>query len=516
MNHFTRRDFLASAAALAVAPLRATEPRRRFAFVEPVHPPRPVQVMAHRGLAVVAPENTRHAVEACARDFIEWAEIDIRLSKDGEHVVFHDDRLDGKTDGSGPVRDRTLDELRKLDAGAWFAPRFAGTRLLSLNKGLDLARGKVNLYLDCKAVDPGLLVKEVRAAGMERQVIVYGPPRVTAAVRNASGGAVAVMTKYRSNMDFNSFVQTVSPDAVEVDPDQITAELCQKFHAAGIVVQAKVLGEKWDTPPTWRRMIAAGVDWLQTNHPAGVRTVAAHDHFPRRPVAASFHRGANRYAPENTLPAIETAVTLEADYVEIDVRTTKDGKFVLMHDVAVNRTTNGQGKVRDLTLAEIRRLDAGSWFGKPYSGVGVPTLDEALSALGDTAGVYLDAKDIAPEALLAAVKEHGLFDRHVFYQSAGYLATMKKLDARVRPLPPLRSAADLQRLADLKPYAVDASWRALSGQLITSCHARGIKVFSDALGANETVDQYHKAMRWGIDVIQADFPLRLLRAVELL
>jgi glycerophosphoryl diester phosphodiesterase len=471
--------------------------------------------MAHRGLAALAPENTRFALDACAADFVGWAEVDVRLTKDGRHVVFHDDRLDGKTDGRGAVADRTLDELHKLDAGAWFAPRFKGTRLLALAEALALAKGKVNLCLDCKQVDPTPLVGEVRAAGMERQVMVYDGPAGVAAVRTAGGGTIPTMTKYRPGSDLDAFVRDVAPNAVEIDAGDVTAELCQRFHANGVAVQAKALGARWDNPETWLKVIAAGVDWLQTDDPGRVLMTAARERLPKWPVGVAYHRGANRYAPENTLSAIKTAVALGADYVEIDVRTTKDGKFVLMHDPTVDRTTDGRGRVGDLTIDEVRKLDAGAWFGEPFAGTRVPTLDEGLAALGDRTGVYLDAKDIAPEALRAAIEEHGLFDRHVVYQSAGYCARLKKLDARVRPLPPLKAAADLERVAEVKPYGVDAGWRILSKELIAACHGKGIRVFSDALGSNEAVGQYRQAMGWGIDVIQTDHPLRVLRAVEL-
>ena len=515
MPRLTRREFIAASAVAAVSRSATAAEPTRFPFFEPVSPPRPVQAMAHRGLAVMAPENTRFALDACAFDFIEWSEMDVRLTKDGQHIVFHDDKLDGKTDGKGAVADLTLDELRKLDAGVWFAPRFKEARLLSLSEALAIAKGKVNLYLDCKRIDPTLLVKEIQAAGMEKQVIVYDTPTVIAEVRKASKGTVPTMTKYRPASDFDTFVKDVAPDAVEIDADDVTTELCKQFHAKGITVQAKVLGAKWDNPETWQKMIATGVDWLQTDEPARVLMTAARKRLPTWPVEVSYHRGANRYAPENTLASIKTAVALGADYAEIDIRTTKDGKFVLMHDSTVNRTTDGKGKVNDLTLDEVRKLDAGAWFGKPFAGTRVPTLDEALAALGNKTGIYLDAKDIAPEALLAAIKDHGLFDRHVVYQSAEYCTRLKKLDARVRPLPPLKAVADLEKVAEVKPYGVDASWRILSKEMIAACHEKGIKVFSDALGFNETVEQYRKAMGWGIDLIQTDYPLRVLRAVEL-
>jgi glycerophosphoryl diester phosphodiesterase len=262
-------------------------------------------------------------------------------------------------------------------------------------------------------------------------------------------------------------------------------------------------------------MIASGVDWLQTDDPAGVLTAAARARLANWPVMIAHHRGANRYAPENTLPAIRTAVALGADYVEIDIRTTKDGQFVLMHDASVDRTTDGTGRVNELTLAEIRTLDAGSWFGKPFAGTRVATLDEALAAFGPRTAVYLDAKDISPAALLAVVKNHGLLDRHVVYQSAGYAAKLKTLDARVRTLLPLRRASDLAKLVELRPFGVDASWRALSRELIAESHEMSIKVFSDALGENEAVSQYRRAIGWGLDLIQTDHPLRVLRAVEI-
>src|SRR5262249_48893172 len=227
-------------------------------------------------------------------------------------------------------------------------------------------------YLDCKRVDPTLLVGEVRAVGMERQVIVYDGPAGIAAVRKAGGGTIPTMTKYRPGADFDAFVRDVAPNAVEIDASDVTAELCQRFHANGIAVQAKVLGARWDNPETWLKVIAAGVDWLQTDDPGRVLMTAARKRLPRWPVGVAYHRGANRYAPENTLPAIKTAVALGADYVEIDIRTTKDGKFVLMHDSTVDRTTDGNGKVGDLTLDEVRKLDAGGGFGQPVPGTRGP------------------------------------------------------------------------------------------------------------------------------------------------
>ncbi len=83
-------------------------------------------------------------------------------------------------------------------------------------------------------------------------------------------------------------------------------------------------------------------------------------------------------------------------------------------------------------------------------------------------------------------------------------------------MPPLKRLDQLDAVAAPKPYGVDAAWFSLSAEMIAACHDKGILVFSDALGFNESVEQYQQAIKWGIDCIQTDDPLRVLRAVELM
>ncbi|GLW05397.1 hydrolase [Microtetraspora sp. NBRC 13810] len=122
------------------------------------------------------------------------------------------------------------------------------------------------------------------------------------------------------------------------------------------------------------------------------------------PVVNVAHRGASAYAPENTVAAFELARGQGADLFELDVQETRDHKLVLMHDTTLARTTNVENvfpgrspyRVGDFTLAEIRRLDAGSWFGRDFAGEPVPTLADALRAMnGGGLGLLLEVK--APE-----------------------------------------------------------------------------------------------------------------------
>lgn len=109
--------------------------------------------------------------------------------------------------------------------------------------------------------------------------------------------------------------------------------------------------------------------------------------MPYRPLAREAgrvhicaHRGHSVGAPENTVPALEAAASHGATVAEIDVVLTRDDHLVLLHDEILDRTTNGKGRVADLNLAEVKRLDAGSWFDPAFSGTPVPTLQEALAA----------------------------------------------------------------------------------------------------------------------------------------
>jgi glycerophosphoryl diester phosphodiesterase len=501
---------------LLLAAAGQAPPAGGFPFFEPTQPPRSLQVMAHRGAMGLAPENTARAVEASIADTVEWVEVDVRMTGDGHHVLFHDETLDRQTDAAGRVRDRTLAEVRAVDAGSRFARRFAGQRILTMAEGLDLARGRVNLYLDCKDVDPARLAREVLAAKMGRQVVVYGEPELLQAVRAEAGESVALMTKWRPRFGIDRWAGEVRPHAVEVDAEDVTPEACREFHRLGIKIQAKTLGDD-DRPEVWDRVAAAGVDWVQTDRAEEVLARRALAAIRPGGVKVAHHRGASRYAPENTLEAFRKSVALGADLVEFDIRTTRDGAFVLLHDSSLDRTTSGRGPVRDRASGEVAALDAGSWFGPRFSGAKVPTLDAFLDAAASAGvGLYVDAKDIPPEALAETLARHGLTDRAVVYQGARYLERLKAIAPGLRRMPPLRDPSELDALADrVRPYAVDANWAILSKPLIDRCHALGIKVFSDALGSHESVEHYQRAIRDGIDLIQTDHPVLVLRALEL-
>ncbi|GMW00812.1 MAG: glycerophosphoryl diester phosphodiesterase [Candidatus Hydrogenedentota bacterium] len=113
------------------------------------------------------------------------------------------------------------------------------------------------------------------------------------------------------------------------------------------------------------------------------------------------HRGDNKAAPENTIPAFESAARKGAKQIELDVHLSKDGVPVIMHDNTLQRTTNGEGNISDRTWDELHNLDAGSWFGEAFKGTRIPTLEQALAVIpeGILCNVHLkDAPGVAKTA----------------------------------------------------------------------------------------------------------------------
>nr|MCU0514644.1 glycerophosphodiester phosphodiesterase [Anaerolineae bacterium] len=118
----------------------------------------------------------------------------------------------------------------------------------------------------------------------------------------------------------------------------------------------------------------------------------AHTMFPAGQTLVFGHRGAKAYAPMNTLPAFELAATQGAHGIELDVHRSRDGYPVIVHDFTVDHTTDGRGLVTALTLAELKALDAGSWFSPAFAGTRIPTLDEVFAAVGQRLYINVEIK----------------------------------------------------------------------------------------------------------------------------
>lgn len=147
------------------------------------------------------------------------------------------------------------------------------------------------------------------------------------------------------------------------------------------------------------------------------------------------HRGANRRAPQNTLPAFQAAIDQGADGVEFDVQMSSDGELVICHNFTVDATSNGTGYVNELTFAELRSLDFGSWFAPEFAGTTIPTLREVLELTKDMEILNVEIKHPTKhkvevvEKTIALVKEFGLQEKTIFSSfDFDVIAIIKQID----------------------------------------------------------------------------------------
>lgn len=242
------------------------------------------------------------------------------------------------------------------------------------------------------------------------------------------------------------------------------------------------------------------------------------------------HRGASAYAPEHTLASYELGEKMKGDYIEIDVQMTKDGHLIVMHDETVDRTTNGTGRVKDLTLEEIKALDAGSWFNEAYPeyakpeyvGLKVPTLEEVFKKFRKGSKYYIETKSphLYPgveEKLVEMLDRYGLTHkeslkkRQVVIQSFSRESLLKV--RRLNPDIPLVQAYDSEASANIsdeelkkvKEYAIGIgpNYQRIDRDVVKRAHKYGLYISPYTVNSKEDM---RMLIDWGVDGIVTNHP----------
>jgi glycerophosphoryl diester phosphodiesterase len=223
-----------------------------------------------------------------------------------------------------------------------------------------------------------------------------------------------------------------------------------------------------------------------------------------RTVVVISHRGEHLRHPENTLAALRAAIEAGADYLEVDVRTTADGKLVLMHDPTVDRTTGGTGRISGMTLKQVKALSTGRER--------VPTFEEALSLARGKAQVCVDCKDVAPEALIAALEHQKMIEGVVVYGNTGFLREVQTLRPAVRVMPEAVSAVVVTAIIkQLKPKVIAFSERDWQDSILDIARRSGAELFVDRLGPADHPAAWQDAIGRGATGIQTDHPAELVQ-----
>lgn len=212
------------------------------------------------------------------------------------------------------------------------------------------------------------------------------------------------------------------------------------------------------------------------------------------------HRGAAGLKPENTVKSFVFALELGVDMLECDVRLTKDGHVVIMHDATVDRTTNGTGKVAEMTLEEIRHLDAGD-------GEQVPVLSEYLDLLAER-NIPAEVEVKAPEALepaLQLIREYGLVDRICITSNLDVLTRARELEPSIDLGVPSGNPSldDVKRAASIGARSVGVHYKHITAEIVSACHERSLEVRGWNPKTKETTELL---MSFGVDAITTDRP----------
>lgn len=238
---------------------------------------RQARVVGHRGAMAYRPENTMasfaHAVELGA----DWVECDVHLSMDGQLIVVHDETLDRTTDGTGFVKDHTLDQIKRLDAGSWFHRAYAGERVPTLPELLAWAAARrVPVDIEIKNAPvyyEGIeraVVQALDEAGMSDQAIVISFDHAAVKRVHDLDDRVATGVLYAGRpIDAIALARQAGADALLPHWAYVTRDDVATAHRARVAVAP------WATsdPEILRRLIRAGVDAIGTNHPDVMRRV---------------------------------------------------------------------------------------------------------------------------------------------------------------------------------------------------------------------------------------------------
>jgi len=224
------------------------------------------------------------------------------------------------------------------------------------------------------------------------------------------------------------------------------------------------------------------------------------------------HRGAHRFAPENSLLAYRKAIEMGCDFVEIDLRKTKDGRFVSVHNNRIDAYFDHEsGKVNDFTLAELKNMPLrmkSDDQAKEY----IPTFEEILTLCKNRIGIYLDLKEPDIKSQVQIVKDFDMQRQIIWYIPASYRKAIRQLkrycsECLVMPDPgPGRNVLNVIKNTNPKVLATDMGH--LNARFVEQAHENGVKVFVDDDSGSQ--EEWRQILDWGTDGIQTDNPRDLI------
>jgi glycerophosphoryl diester phosphodiesterase len=232
------------------------------------------------------------------------------------------------------------------------------------------------------------------------------------------------------------------------------------------------------------------------------------------------HRGDHTNAPENTITAFQNAIDAGADYVEIDLRTSKDSQLVIMHDGSVNRMTNGTGKVNEMNWNELRELKVTDKNHPDWNSESIPRFSDVLNLCKGKINTYLDFKEADVEAACREIVKAGMQHSVIVYINAEHQFYEWKKIAPNMPL--MVSLPDSIRTAKqvtgfLLQYHIsilDGAFNEYNNEMVNAAIANGVAVWPDIESKDEAPELWDKVLNLGFTGLQTDHPGMLIQYLK--
>ena len=231
-----------------------------------------VEIITHRTGTAFAPENSIAGLKWCIEQGFDWAEIDLRQTIDNHIVLLHDDRLDRTTDGTGRVNERTLEYISSLKLLQNSAPGAISRHIPTLAESIQVAKNNIRLYLDCRQVDPEILMKELWEAEIILSVMLFVHRDLEKQVRSLPGGEQIRIVRYfdPDTETLSQALTSTGPMELEVRASTITGSITKTANQSGSEVTCIALGEH-DTPESRLHAIKAGARRIMTDFPLDLK-----------------------------------------------------------------------------------------------------------------------------------------------------------------------------------------------------------------------------------------------------
>ena len=457
--------------------------------------------IAHRGASAWANENTLRAFDVANKLCAEMWEIDVHLSCDGVCVVCHDDNLLRLTGLDINISKSLWKELKDI-------PLKRGGFLSTFKDVVNLCQKLDSwLYVELKGKGTGKAAwNELKKQGFKNAVL-------------ASFHEDYLLELYKLECDYplsvlvpmgrDPFVMAESSKAEIIhlcwkhaSPEPfslVTTELLKKAKESDLEV---ILWDE-DRPKIVQELIQLPVLGICSDKP---EMLVPYPKETSKKIEIVCHRGAESFAPENTLTSVDLAFSQGFKFVEIDVRETLDGIPIVIHDSRVNRTTNSKGKIKNLTYAQTTRLDAGSWFDEFFSGEKLPKLEDVLTLAKGRGNVYIEIKEAKPETILGIIEKTGmLFETFIWSESAKDLDELSLLNHKVRLMSRRYDFKSLEAAIERHdPYVIEFNGLKFTQEELKHCRDQGILTMSFSMSSNlKTIEKLAES---GFDILNLSHP----------